>query len=107
MMPESELNAESNSIIFTNGSGINGRNYANYIAGKLNVRVLNNNGGTTYNCGNNVYIGELQGSSRGSTFINNGLPFLILYPNLMEMSLLVVYIVLMTRVCSMWLIIVV
>lgn len=72
MMPESELNAESNSIIFTNGSGINGRNYANYIAGKLNVRVLNNNGGTTYNCGNNVYIGELQGSSPGSTFINNG-----------------------------------
>lgn len=72
MMPESELNAGNSAITFSNGSGWNGRNYANYIAGSLTVGAWNNNGGATYNCGNNVYIGDLQGSSENSAFINNG-----------------------------------
>lgn len=72
MMPESELNAGNSGITFSNGSGWNGRNYANYIAGSLTVGAWNNNFGATYNCGNDVYIGNLEGSSEGSTFINNG-----------------------------------
>ncbi len=71
-MPGSDLNAENNTIEFTNGSGWDGRNYANYVAGDLTVGVWNNNGGATYNCGNNVYIGDLKGSSENSAFINNG-----------------------------------
>ncbi len=67
VMPGANINGQSNSITFANGTG----GKTNYIAGTVNVGTWNNNGGITYNCGT-VNLTNLQGSSTGSTFINSG-----------------------------------
>ena len=67
VMPAGTVTAMGQTITFANGTD----GATNYIAGTANVGTWNNNGGTTYSCGD-VNLTYLQGSSAGSTFINNG-----------------------------------